>query len=341
MGQLIHRFSDRREISIVRIAVFGAGGLGGYFGARFAQAGESVHLIARGAHLAALRERGLTVHSGSGDLHVKLPATDDPTQIGAVDVVLFSVKSYDTDASAARLGPLLGLASAHRDATAVVSFQNGIDNEERIAAAIGEQHVVGGVCYIFASIAEPGVIEYVGGPARLVFGELDGQRTRRIEAFLAACRRASVDAEITDDIRAALWSKYVFLCALAGMTAAVRLPVGELRVDPSARAMLRALIEEGTRVARAEGVGLPGDYVERQMAFIDKLDPRGLSSLHHDLVTGHRMELEALHGELLRRAARAGVDLPASRAAYAILSPWARRNWMPPAAPLGTPRPDA
>ena len=314
----------------MRIAVFGAGALGGYFGGRLAQAGADVHLIARGAHLAALRERGLSVRSVFGDFHVEARATDDPGEIGPVDLVLFSVKSYDTQAAAARLAPLLRPAAADRYATGVVSFQNGIDNEEKIAAAVGWEHVVGGVGYIFATVAEPGVIEHIGGPANLVFGEFGGQRTQRVEELLALCRRAGVTAEIANDIRVALWSKYAFLCALAGMTAALRLPIGEIRADPAARAMLRAIIEEGWHVARAERVALPEDYVERQMGFVDSLVPEGFSSLHHDLVTGHRMELDALHGELLRRAARAVVDVPATRSVYAILSPWATRNSPPP-----------
>jgi 2-dehydropantoate 2-reductase len=325
----------------MRIAVFGAGGIGGYFGARFARAGADVSLLARGAHLAALRSRGLTVRSPRGDLHVTPQATDDPTVIGPVDVVMFSVKSYDTEAAAAQLGPLLRPSAAAGDPTAVVSFQNGIDNEEKIAGAIGWEHVVGGVCYIFSGIAEPGVIEHVGGPANLIFGEFNGGPTSRIEQLHELCRAAGVDAEIAPDIRVALWSKYAFLCALAGMTAAVRLPIGEIRADPAGQAILRALLEEGRQLAAAEHVLLGDDYVDRQMDLIGRLEAGGLSSLHHDLVTGHRMELDALHGELVRRSERGGVEVPASRALYAILSPWARRNSNPPDAPPGTPRPDA
>jgi 2-dehydropantoate 2-reductase len=325
----------------MRIAVFGAGGLGGYFGARFAQAGAEVHLIARGAHLAAVRSTGLTVRSVLGDFHVTLPATDDPAEIGPVDVVLFAVKSYDTEEAARHLAPLLRAGPPGTSATAVVSFQNGIDNEEKLAAAIGWEHVVGGVCYVFSAIAEPGVISHTGGPTSLIFGEFSGQRTRRVERLLDLCRQAGVRAEIADDIRVALWSKYAFLCALAGMTAAVRLPIGEIRADPAARATFGAIVEEGWRLAGAEGVPLAADFVDRQMAFVDGLEAEGFSSLHHDLVTGHRMELEPLHGELVRRAERAGMDVPASRAVYAILSPWARRNSGPSAGQPHTPPPAA
>jgi 2-dehydropantoate 2-reductase len=310
----------------MRICVFGAGGLGGYFGGRLAVAGADVTLIARGAHLAALREDGLRVRSVMGDFEARVAATDDPAEVGPVDMVLFTVKSYDTDAAARSLRPMLRQGNGQVPATAVVSLQNGVDNEERIAAAIGREYVVGGVAYILTSIAEPGVIYHVGGPTSLVFGELDGGRTERVERLLEACRQAGVKAELADDIRVALWSKYAFLCALAGMTAAVRLPIGEIRAEPAAMAQLGQLIEEGWRVARAEGVSLEDGYVERQMAFVETIEAGGFSSLYHDLVTGHRMELEALHGEMVRRAHRAGVDVPATRAVYAILSPWAKRN---------------
>jgi 2-dehydropantoate 2-reductase len=310
----------------VRIAVFGAGALGAYFGARLAHGGAEVSLVARGRHLAALRERGIRVRSVLGDFEVRLPASDDGAAIGPVDVVLFTVKSYDTDAAAARLGPLLRPAARAQEATAVISFQNGIDNEERIAAAIGWEHVVGGVSYVFVNVPEPGVIEHVGGPTSLIFGEFGGAHSGRVVAFLEACHRAGVAAEIADDIRTTLWSKYAFLCSIAGMTAAVRLPIGVIRKDGAARGLLEAVIAEGWRVARAEGVRLPDDYVERQMAFVDALAPDGYASLYHDLVAGRRIELEALHGELVRRAERVGVDVPAARAILAILSPWARRN---------------
>ena len=188
----------------MRIAVLAAGGLGGYFGARLAAAGEEVHFIARGAHLAAIRQRGLSVRSVLGDFALtpeQAPATDDPADIGPVEVVLFTVKSFDTDSAAMLLPPLLG------PETAVISLQNGIDNEERLAAAIGAEHVVGGVAYVLTGVAEPGVIRHSGGPTRMVFGEPDGRRSPRLEAFLAACEGAGFAAEISADIRATLWTK--------------------------------------------------------------------------------------------------------------------------------------
>lgn len=306
--------------SIPRIAVFGAGALGSYFGSRLAGAGAAeVHLIARGDHLAALRAQDLTVHSVDGDYRVEMAASDDPAAIGPVDFVFFTVKSYDTQDAAQRLAPLLGAD------TAVISFQNGIDNEDKLAAVIEADHVMGGTAYVLASLEGPGVVRHAGGPGRLVFGELDGRRSERGQRLLAACERAGIPAGLSEDIRAELWSKYAFILAQAGMTAAVRLPIGEIRSSTAAWAMFAAIVDEALQVGRAEGVNLPDDLVARHLAFAQGLVPEGYSSLYHDLIAGRRMELEALHGELLRRAEARNVATPACRAIFAILEPWALR----------------
>jgi 2-dehydropantoate 2-reductase len=301
---------------IVRIAVVGAGGVGGYFGGRLAQAGQEVFLIARGEHLDAIRREGLRVQSVAGDFEVRPPASDDPAEVGPVDYVLFCVKSYETEAAAAPLGSLLG------DDTAVVSLQNGVDNEEKIAARIGSEHVLGGAAFIFASIAAPGLIEQTGGPRRIVFGELDGSRSERAGSLLAACRTAEIDAAIADDIRVVLWDKYALICAVAGVTAASRLPMDRLLAVRESRDFFRRIVGEVALVARAEGVALADAIVDEKTAFAEKLEPGSFSSLHHDLVTGGRLELDALHGELIRRAARHGLRVPASEAVYALLKPW-------------------
>jgi 2-dehydropantoate 2-reductase len=302
----------------MRIAVIGAGGLGGTFGARLARGGEEVHFVARGRHLEAMRSGGLQVESILGDFALapdEIHATDDPGRIGPVDIVLFTVKSYDTDEAAAALAPLVG------PQTAVISLQNGIDNEERIAAVIGADHVVGGVAWIFAGIVAPGVIRHTGGPARIAFGELSGRRSERLEAFLAACRGAQIPAEIPDDIRVTLWTKYAFICAQAGVTAATRQPIGVIRDTPQTWALFRAVIEEVAGVGRAEGVPLADGIVEAQLAAAAALDPALRSSLHDDLVGGRRVELDALLGELIRRAGRFDLDVPTSAFLYAILLP--------------------
>jgi 2-dehydropantoate 2-reductase len=304
----------------VKIAVVGAGGVGGYFGARLAAGGEDVWFVARGAHLVAMRTDGLRVRSIFGDLalrSVETRVTDDPASIGPVDVVLFAVKSYDTETAAAATVPLIG------SETAVVSLQNGIDNEEKIAAIIGPGHVVGGAAYIFAGIGEPGEIRHTGGPARLVFGELDGRTTARLEAFLAACRRAGIDADLVPDIDVALWTKYAFICAQAGLTAATGSPIGTIRECPPTWALFEAVLAEAVAVGRAEGVPLADELVERQLATAANLAPGMFSSLYNDLVGGRRMELEALLGELARRAAKLGVPAPVTSTLYAVLLPQA------------------
>lgn len=305
----------------MRVAILGAGGVGAYLGARLAHAGAAgVHLVARGSHLEALRRGGLELRSVFGDVHVEIPATADPAEIGPVDVVVFTVKSTDTDEAAGRLAPLLG------EDTAVISFQNGVDNEERIAAVVGDDHVLGGAAFIFSTIAEPGVIHHTGGPARFFFGELDGHPTERATRFLDACREADIDAELSEDIRGVMWRKFVFICAQAGMTAAARLPVGALREDAEAWKMYRQIVEEVCAVAAAEGIPLGDDVVEEAMRLADGLDPDAYSSLHYDLEHGKPMELEALIGRVVALGRRRGVDVPANEAIYALLSPWAARN---------------
>jgi 2-dehydropantoate 2-reductase len=230
------------------------------------------------------------------------------------------VKSYDTEAVATTLTPLV------MSDTVVVSLQNGVDNEEKIASVVGAQHVAGGAAFIFSSIAEPGVIVHTGGPARIVFGEMHGERSQRLERLLKACREAGVDSEIPPDIRVVLWTKYAFICATAGMTTAVRLPLGDIRDCPESWEMFARIVAEVVALGRAEGVPLADDVVDQLIAFGRALEPGSLSSLHHDMTTGKRMELDTLHGTVIRRAARLGIVVPTCQAIYGILRPWALRN---------------
>ena len=304
----------------MRVAVYGAGGIGAYFGGRLALTGVDVHLIARGAHLEALRRDRLRVRSTKGDFEIVLPATDDPADVGPVDFVLFTVKSRDTATAAARLEPLL-----HPD-TAVVTLQNGLGNTETIATTIGSRHTMGGVAYLLSTIADPGLVVHSGGPATLTFGELDGRRSDRAGQLLDALHAAGVDATLSDDIWRSVWDKFVFICALSGMTAAVRLPIGDIRSVPESWQMFRDILREVSAVAAAEGVVLSDADIERHEALAQSLEPGTFSSLHHDLTTGKRMELHALHGELVRRARTHGVGVPATEAVYAILRPWDVHN---------------
>jgi 2-dehydropantoate 2-reductase len=311
------RFDD------MKVAVLGTGGVGGYFGGRLALAGAEVHLIARGAHLEALRNSGLRVTSTKGDFQVDLPSSDDPSQVGPCDYVLFTVKSFDTNDAAMRLPALTG------ENTAIISFQNGVDNEEKIARVVGREHFMGGAAYIFSRIVEPGVVAHTGGPARIVFGEMDGSSSERAKRFLGMCRKAGIEANLSDEIQRVLWDKFAFICAQAGLTAAVRLPIGDVRTVDETWSAFRRVVEEVCAVAAAEAIELPSDTVDRHASFAEGLEPTGFSSLYDDLTNGRRMELETLHGTVVRKARLHGIPVPVSETIYAILRPWAVRNEVP------------
>ncbi|ALG82170.1 2-dehydropantoate 2-reductase [Halanaeroarchaeum sulfurireducens] len=302
----------------MQFAIYGAGGVGGYLGARLADAGHDVTLIARGDHLAALQSEGLRVDSVAGDTSVDVPATDDPASVGPVDYVVFTVKAYDTHDAAADLDPLVG------PETTVLSFQNGVDNERWLAEEVGESHVAGGVAYIFSTIASPGVVEHTGGPARFVFGELDGSRTDRIETLYEALSGCDgVAAERADDVRVELWRKFAFICAQSGVTAAARLPIGRVRETQPTWEMYRRIIEEVVTVARAKEIELSTETVSEWLEFAEDLDPDMTSSLYYDLEHGNQLELDALNGAVVRHGEETGIDVPMNEAVHAILRPWA------------------
>ena len=289
----------------MKIAVMGAGGVGGYYGARLAAAGEEVAFIARGAHLAAIRGRGLRVESESGDLHIHAArATEDTAEVGAVDVVLFAVKLWDTEAAGAAVRPLVG------PATAVISLQNGVVAEETLADILGRAHVMGGVSVIFSSIVEPGVVRQMGVAPQLIFGELDGARSARAEAFLAACRRARIEARLSTNIEKDLWEKFVYLVALSGLTSLKRSPLGPILEDPESRAMFKAAVAEAVAVARAKGVPLAPEVEEERLAMAESLPGEVRSSMLDDLERGARLELPWLSGAVVRMGRELGVATP-------------------------------
>jgi 2-dehydropantoate 2-reductase len=304
----------------MKVAVLGAGAVGGYLGACLANGGADVTLIARGAHLEVMRQHGLTLVTPDGDRStVKVHATDDPASIGPVDVVLFLVKSYDTEAAALRLPPLIG------EGTGVISLQNGIDNEAKIAAAVGEEHVLGGSAYILAAIESPGVVR--SGRARIVVGELKGgPPTPRVERFVEVARAGGIDAQAGADVTTTKWEKYVLLVAFSAVTAATQLTIGDIRASEAASNMLREVMTEAWTVGRAKGVPLADDLVDRQYNLVMAQKDDEAASLRHDLLTGHRMELEALQGTLRRLGRETGIATPWTDATYAILQPWAIRN---------------
>jgi 2-dehydropantoate 2-reductase len=298
----------------MRVAVMGTGGVGGYFGARFALNGDDVSFIARGTHLAAIRERGFKVESALGDMHVAdARATDDPSQVGPVDVVLFGVKLWDTEVAAKSIAPLVG------PDTAVVSLQNGVRKDDILRGILGERAVMGAACYIAAQIVEPGVIRHTGTMQRLVFGEYDGRTSTRAQALLEACKRAGIEAEISADIRRTIWEKFVFLVALSGTTSTIRKPIGAIRAHPRTRALLRDAMREVIAVGLAEGVNLSTEFADNRLAFADGLPAEMTSSMHNDLERGNRLEVEGLSGDVVARGAAAGVPTPVNRAIYDIL----------------------
>jgi 2-dehydropantoate 2-reductase len=299
----------------MKIAVMGSGGVGGYFGARLVQAGCDVAFIARGAHLAAMRERGLKIESQLGDVHLpQVRVTDDPATLEPVDLVLFSVKLSDTATAARSIAPLFG------PDTGIVSFQNGVQKDDVLRKAFGDKAVMGGVGYIATAIKEPGVIKHTGTMQRLVFGEYDGSRSQRAEAFLAACKKGGIDAELSDDIRRRIWEKFVFLVGLSGATTAIRLPIGPIRENPLARGFLFDLIREAVMVGRALGVALPENYAEDRLAFVDGLPADMTASMHHDLQHGKPLEVTWLSGAVAELGATVNVPTPANRAVRDILA---------------------
>jgi 2-dehydropantoate 2-reductase len=301
----------------MKIAVIGAGGVGGYFGARLAAAGEEVVFIARGAHLAAIREHGLSVASANGDALVRVGATADPAEVGEVDWVWIAVKLWDTASAAELAKPMVGAG------TTVVSFQNGVEKEAVLRAALPAAHLVGGVAYIGSTIAAPGVIEHTGTMARLLFGEFGNSRSERVEALLAACLHAGIDAEIPPDIRAAIWQKFTYLVGMSGVTATARVPVGGIRTHPRTWQLLRDIVAEAVAVGRARGVELGDEMVAEGLEHFPSLPAEMTSSMHQDLKRGHRLEVEWLNGAVVRLGEELGIPVPYNRAIWALLAPWA------------------
>jgi 2-dehydropantoate 2-reductase len=306
----------------MKFAILGAGAVGGYYGARLAQSGQDVTFIARGAHLKAIRDRGLEIRSPAlGGFTVRARAQEDTSQVGPVDVVIVAVKAYDNATALQLVRPMLG------EETTVLSMQNGVDSADELAALVGERTVLGGTTYIATALTAPGVIEQTGTHRRIVFGEVFGdlpRMTDRVQRLHEAFAAADIQSEAVGDGRIPVWEKFVFLVSLAGFTGAARLPIGPVWSDETIRAQFLEGCREVERLARAEGVPVAEDIIDRIAGYIQGIPPSMRSSLLIDLAQGKPIEVESLHGSVVRRAARVGVPVPIMSTLYAVLKPWAR-----------------
>ncbi|MCM0675153.1 2-dehydropantoate 2-reductase [Micromonospora phytophila] len=299
----------------MRIAVIGAGGIGGYFGGRLANAGYDVGFLARGAHLEAMRRQGLTVRSVAGDFVVpQVHASDDPGDLGVADVVLLAVKTWQLDVVVDSLGPIVG------PDTAILTTQNGVDTPDRVAERFGRAAVLPGSAKIFANLDEPGQVRHVGGPGLLTYGEWDNQVTPRVDGLRRALDDAGVRTAVPVDIWTELWSKFLFVVPFGGLGAATDATIGVLRSRPGTRQLLVTLMREIRDVARARGIHLPDDILESTLAFVDQQPASGRSSLQRDILAGRPSELEAWTGAVVRLGAATGTGTPAHDMLYELLS---------------------
>lgn len=294
----------------------GAGGVGGYFGARLAQAGHEVAFVARGRHLEAIRAKGLSLKSPLGDATLKVKASDKPAELGDADIVLFAVKLWDTEGAAEAIRPLVAKGGV------VIPFQNGVESIERIGSVLGRERVMGGAAYIAGRIGEPGVIVQTGTMARLRFGPVVPAQQKTAEAFLAACKQAKIDAELTDDIVKVLWEKFVLLVAVSATTTVTRGNLGVVRADPDLKWLLEACMRETWALGRRKGVKLADDLVEQTLKMVDGLPAEMRASMAADLEAGGKLEAPWLSGAVARMSREAGLEAPANRTVFAALKPY-------------------
>jgi 2-dehydropantoate 2-reductase len=302
----------------MRIAVIGAGAVGGYYGARLAQAGHEVSFVARGANLEALRSRGLSIVSSLGDATVGVRAEEDAARIGPVDLVLFAVKTYSTPGALAHLPPLVG------PGTCVLSLQNGVDSADELERTVGREPLLAGATYIIATLTSPGVVQHTGPARRIVFGEAYGDRVRtpRVAEIEQALARADIQSEGVADARVPIWEKFIFLAPFAGLSAAARLQLGPLWRQPSFRAVYDRAMAEVEALARAEGIGVAPDVRAQKLAYLDNSPATSRSSMMMDLAAGRPIEIEALLGSVVRRGKAAGIPTPVMETLYAVLKPF-------------------
>jgi 2-dehydropantoate 2-reductase len=297
----------------MRIAILGSGGVGGYFGGRLAAAGTDITFIARGAHLAAMREKGLRIDRPDGPIHVpKVNATDDPASVGPVDIVFFAVKLYDTESAIAALPPLIG------PDTIVIPFQNGVDSVDQLTRAVGKAHVVGGTTYVSAVISEPGVIRYTA-MGRLVFGPISGPPPALLNELHEVCQKAGVEATLSQRISVDIWAKFVRLTAFSGMTSIARSPIGVIRTDPELRALMETALHESIHVARSKQIPVAHSIFNDSVSSLDALPAHTKASMLEDLERGRPLELPWLSGAVVRIGQQVGVDTPTHRLIVSLL----------------------
>jgi len=300
----------------MKIVVMGSGGVGGYYGALLASRGQDVTFIARGQHLRAMQENGLQVYSLHGDLHIQpVRATDDPTQVGKADLVLFCTKTYATREAASMIKPIIG---AH---TTVLSLQNGVEAYEKLGELLGAEHVLPAATWISSAVEAPGVIRQVSLFRRIALGELDGTTSPRAKAVVEVFEGTGVDVRITDEILTTLWTKFIFIAVAAGMGSLTRLPIGGYRTVPETRAMMESLLGEVKAVADSLNVGLPEDIVEKTMGFVDAAEPGIKPSMQLDVEAGKPSELDSLVSVISRKGRALGVPTPTSDMVMAVLLP--------------------
>ncbi|SDN42791.1 ketopantoate reductase family protein [Afipia sp. GAS231] len=299
----------------MRIAMIGAGGFGGYFGARLAQGGADVCFLARGSHLAAIRANGLVVEGGPEKVCVNpVRASDNPTDLGVADFVLLAVKLWDTETVLEQIKPMVG------PDTTLISFQNGVLKDDALRNAYGPTRIMGGVGYVATTIDRPGVIRQTGPMQRLIFGEFDGRRSTRAEELLQACKNGGINAELSTNVVREIWEKYVFLVGLSGTTTAMRSAIGPIRENRQTRAFLLDVMREVVAVANAHGAKLQADYAERRLALADDVAPDMTSSMHHDLQRSRQLEIRWLSGGVVQLGSAVGVATPLNRAIADVLA---------------------
>ncbi len=300
----------------MKILIMGSGGVGAYYGGLLAKDGHDVTFVARGAHLQAIRQNGLQVHSIHGDFTI-FPAqvTDSPATVGPVDLILFCVKTYHTDEAAQAIRPAVG------PQTTVLSLQNGIDAAERIGAVVGMEHLIGGATWIASNLAAPGVVKQISQFRRIVFGELNGQVTPRIQKIYEVLKNTGITVEISENILKVLWTKFVFISAISSIGSLTRLPIGDFRGVTETRGLLSGLMREVEALARAQGIDLDEDVVQKSMDFIDQSAPNIKPSMQLDIEAGHRTELESMVGVIGRKGRELGIPTPIADFVYAALLP--------------------